>query len=526
MGSNGGDFLVFLESLLGLGGCYVAYRINNKDNITERKERKIIQNKWMKLMDAIGVKAENKIKQEYKILNIIPKSYGFDTIVSLPIGIDCNEFRKLIPSIQQVYMAEVIAESSKEKKNTVYMRVHEVTKPISEKDNIRFSWYKYFHNGNKFRNSFGETYTIESISSIKDLSKDDIGYKLSISIPSQLNYSDLDNASDDLSKVLSKCFITYNNESKKVDCSVITKPIDNNYKFIPIKKLKAWQLYIGMGYDYKPIILDYKVVPNCLIGGVVGSGKTVSLIMAFVNLCVTRDDFDLYVGMMSEKEDLRIFKNVKQCKSYCNSPTETIQLLESLNKEMKRRNQLFAKCKEYCSNIYKYNSIVEPKKRLKIIHFISDEIADFMEYSESQELLWNLIRKSRSAGIYITLATQRATIENMSPEIKAQLGNKICFNQSNTASASTILSAEGLAKRAVSLEKSREFIADYTGGVTIGKTLFLSESMMVDLLKDVQKPKEDSEIKKNKPKNNEKSQENIKKEDKNNVINFKNINQK
>ena len=246
--------------------------------------------------------------------------------------------------------------------------------------------------------------------------------------------------------------------------------------------------------------------------------------MAFVNLCVTRNDFDLYIGMMSEKEDLRILQNVKQCKRYCNSPAETIKLLEDLNKEMDRRNKLFAKCKEYCSNIYKYNSLVSNDKKLKIIHFISDEVADLMEYSESQDLLWNLIRKSRSAGIYITLASQRATINNMSPEIKAQLGNKICFNQSNSASALSILSGEGLAKRAVSLEKSREFIADYTGGISIGKTLYLSEDMMVDLLKDVQKP---VEIEEKQPKSSKKSNKPVKKEEKVaevRPISFKNIN--
>ena len=507
-----------------LGCCVGIYKLNNREAISEKKFFKNVEDSWNTLMDSIGSKAENKKQQRCKIMRVIKKSYGFDSIVSLPIGFSCKDFRTLIPLIQQLYMADVIAEPSKDKKNTIYMRVHESDKNISDKDKIRFEWYRYFHTGNKFRNAFGETYIIDSISPIKDLNKDEIGYKLSISIPSQLNYSDLDNAVDDLSKVLNKCFITYNNESKKAECDVITKAIDNNYKFTPIKKLKAWQLYVGIGYDYKPIILDYKVVPNCLIGGVVGSGKTVSLIMAFVNLCVTRNDFDLYIGMMSEKEDLRILQNVKQCKRYCNSPAETIKLLEDLNKEMDRRNKLFAKCKEYCSNIYKYNSLVSNDKKLKIIHFISDEVADLMEYSESQDLLWNLIRKSRSAGIYITLASQRATINNMSPEIKAQLGNKICFNQSNSASALSILSGEGLAKRAVSLEKSREFIADYTGGISIGKTLYLSEDMMVDLLKDVQKP---VEIEEKQPKSSKKSNKPVKKEEKAaevRPISFKNIN--
>ena len=107
-----------------------------------------------------------------------------------------------------------------------------------------------------------------------------------------------------------------------------------------------------------------------------------------------------------------------------------------------------------------------------------------MDCNETQELLWNLIRKSRSAGIYITLATQRASIANISPEIKAQLSNKICFSMTNSASALTVLSGEGLAARAIALEKTREFIADYNAGVSIGKTLYLTEEMMVELLKD------------------------------------------
>ena len=107
-----------------------------------------------------------------------------------------------------------------------------------------------------------------------------------------------------------------------------------------------------------------------------------------------------------------------------------------------------------------------------------------MDCNETQELLWNLIRKSRSAGIYITLATQRASIANISPEIKAQLSNKICFSMTNSASALTVLSGEGLAARAIALEKTREFIADYNAGVSVGKTLYLTEEMMVELLKD------------------------------------------
>ena len=62
--------------------------------------------------------------------------------------------------------------------------------------------------------------------------------------------------------------------------------------------------------------------------------------------------------------------------------------------------------------------------------------------------------------------------------------------------------------------------------MAIGKTLFLSENMMVDLLKNVQKPIK-SEDKQSE--NNKKLEESVEKEDKTQqgkVISFKNINTK
>ena len=119
-----------------------------------------------------------------------------------------------------------------------------------------------------------------------------------------------------------------------------------------------------------------------------------------------------------------------------------------------------------------------------MIHLIGDEIADFMASDAIQDLLWDIIRKSRSSGIYVTVATQRGSLANMSSEIKGQLVNKICFSQPNTASALTIMSGEDVAKRVMSLEKKRECLVDYGEGIKVAKTLYLDERMMEKLLKD------------------------------------------
>lgn len=246
-----------------------------------------------------------------------------------------------------------------------------------------------------------------------------------------------------------------------------------------------------MGYDWNPIILDYSLNANSLIGGIQGSGKTNSLISAFINLCnqcngyLYEDSFDLMVCNMGEKNDLRVFRDTKQCKYYANNEAEVVSMLRYLKKEMNRRNKLFAEQESFCFNVHQYNKLVKDKsKQLKVIHLIGDEIADFMASDAIQDLLWDIIRKSRSSGIYVTVATQRGSLANMSSEIKGQLVNKICFSQPNTASALTIMSGEDVAKRVMSLEKKRECLVDYGEGIKVAKTLYLDERMMEKLLKD------------------------------------------
>ena len=83
------------------------------------------------------------------------------------------------------------------------------------------------------------------------------------------------------------------------------------------------------------------------------------------------------------------------------------------------------------------------------------------------------------------MATQRGSLKNLDSEIKGQFGSQICFSQPNTASALTIMSGDDVAKRVMSLEKKRECLVDYTGGIKVAKTLYLDERMMEELLRPV-----------------------------------------
>lgn len=480
---------MILESLLCGTTGYALYRIFAYDKHEERRLKSKVKRNWKVLMDSMGSKAGNSIDQEYQILKIFSKHYGFDMILSIPFGKKFIDIVALIPLVEHCYKANVMASLS-EDRNTAYIRVHFLHYEISTKDRLRFNWFKTFYNIDGCMTKSGEILNMDKITEIKSHDGDLVGYKVISKIPLGLNYDKIKASYDTITKTMGKCFFNFNYKEMVLETSIIHKRIEDNVKFTPYRT-KPWELYVAMGYDWNPIILDYSLNANSLIGGIQGSGKTNSLISAFINLCnqcngyFYEDSFDLMVCNMGEKNDLRVFRDTKQCKYYANNEAEVVSMLRYLKKEMNRRNKLFAEQESFCFNVHQYNKLVKDKsKQLKVIHLIGDEIADFMASDAIQDLLWDIIRKSRSSGIYVTVATQRGSLANMSSEIKGQLVNKICFSQPNTASALTIMSGEDVAKRVMSLEKKRECLVDYGEGIKVAKTLYLDERMMEKLLKD------------------------------------------
>ena len=526
---------MLLESLLGLSGCYMAYRLNNKDDISKRKQKKSIENKWNKLMDAIGTKAENKIKQEYKILNVIPKYYGFDAIISLPYGLNCNDFRALLPSIQQVYKSNLIAEPSNDK-NSIYMRCYYVNSKLNIKDKIKLKWYTHM-SGSKYRNSLGETFSIKSIKELKSPDKEVIGYELDIKIPSQLSYDDLKSCEEDFQREFGRCLINFNKIDLKTTATIITNPIGDKEPFVPIKPKTPYDFYLAMNHSYKPIFTNLKDNPHMLVTGQSQTGKTISVLTGITNLAYfyNEDDFILYESMISSKQDLRIFKELRQCMYYASDVPNSVKLFKHVLNELNRRNKMFASSKEFCGNMYDWNKMY-PKKKLPIIILTIDEMTLYTPKKSDKgtiksqkekcvDILTQLIIEGASGGINVLFSLQRPDREAFPPMIKSQCGTRIGFYQGNTASSLVAMDDDSCSR----LPMKREAVVKYNKGTELVKTLYITHAMIIDLLKDKMIGTEhhlnlDNNgniiIKENKKDKKET------KENSENVINFKNINTK
>ena len=533
---------MFLESLLGLSGCYIAYRINNKDDIYKRKQRKIIENKWNKLMDAMGgTKIENKMKERFKLLKIIPKNYGFDAIVSLPYGLNCNDFRVLLPAIQQAYQSNSIAEPSNDK-NSIYMRCYDVNSKINTKDKIRLKWYTHM-SGSKYRNSLGETFTIKSIKELKSPKKETIGYELDIKIPSQLSYDDLKSCEEDFQREFGRCLINFDKIDLKTTATIITNPIGDKEPFVPIKPKTPYDFYLAMNHSYKPIFTNLKDNPHILVTGQSQTGKTISVLTGITNLAYfyNEDDFILYESMISSKQDLRIFKELRQCMYYASDIPNSVKLFRHVLNELNRRNKMFASSEKFCGNMYDWNKMY-PKKKLPIIILTIDEMTLYTpkksdkgsvksQKEECVDILTQLIIEGASGGINVLFSLQRPDREAFPPMIKSQCGTRIGFYQGNTASSLVAMDDDSCSR----LPMKREAVVKYNKGTELVKTLYITHAMIIDLLKDkmigtdhhLNLDGNGNIIKENKNSNDKKDNVKEEKKDKSeNVINFKNINTK
>jgi S-DNA-T family DNA segregation ATPase FtsK/SpoIIIE len=376
----------------------------------EYEIKKGIKNKWKILMERVnnvdvtkdpsktGSSDFNKKAHYYVVENIFIKHYGFDAIIVPPYGKSLNDFRKLLPAISIIYIAEVIAEYASTK-SSFYMRVHLKNLNINELDDMKFKWYGVFADSS-MRNINGHTFTLGKSEKIYHPTKKDeknnkvlIGYRFEINIPTGLSYDLLESNIVDLNRVFGICSLHFDDSKNKTTIEIMNVKVSDNEKYEPIK-VKPYELYVGMTHYYKAVKLNFKTSPNVLIGGSAGSGKTISMIMALLNLVLNNDEnlVNLYITMLSDKQDLRMFKNIKHCKYYAKDIKSALKELSYLSKEVSRRNKLFDSSDDSgtITNVYEYNEVNNTK--LPLLYFCIDEIASFAvngtEENKYEEYKW------------------------------------------------------------------------------------------------------------------------------------------
>lgn len=217
------------------------------------------------------------------------------------------------------------------------------------------------------------------------------------------------------------------------DNRIITLHAIKDYDFKQFKpcKLKPNEILIGE-FVGNYILVDLNKFPHVLIGGDSGTGKSRILFTILTNLTNNSNRVELHL-LQIRKNDLAIFKNCKQVKSFSQSLEQVLESLQLIDMELRKREQLLDIEKGYL-NIADYNRL--SGKTLKYIYVVIEEFsflnisrADSKEEkiikAECLKLIKSVVNVGRSSGVFLITSLQKPTNDSIPSDIKAQLTTRI-----------------------------------------------------------------------------------------------------
>ncbi len=235
--------------------------------------------------------------------------------------------------------------------------------------------------------------------------------------------------------------------------------------------------------DYAPIALgidslgellsiDLNDLPNLLVGGTTGSGKSV-LLHSFV-LSLIGSDALLYL-IDPKMVEFGVYSDFSSVKSIVNSAEDAGLLIEEVRLIMESRFSILHKAG--CRSVIEYNKRISSRSRMQPIVIIVDEWADIvLQDKEIQKTLCLVAQKGRAAGVSIILATQRPSCRVISGLIKSNFSGRIALKVASAVDSRVILDRGGAEK-----------ITDVGTGLYLDGTLSKPKLFRAPFVKDVQR---------------------------------------
>lgn len=197
---------------------------------------------------------------------------------------------------------------------------------------------------------------------------------------------------------------------------------------------------IGETYEGEPLWVDMAEHPHTLIAGETGSGKSVCLHLMIAN-AAKRNDVSLYL-VDPKRVEFNRYSDSKYdglVNHIAHDYSDTIACLKQMVTIMEGRYDVMSKLG--------ISSIRSRPSLFKKIVVIIDEAADLMiqdkKSKEFETLLVQLAQKSRAAGIYLILATQRPSVDVVTGLIKANFPARIAFKVASKVNSRVVIDANG-----------------------------------------------------------------------------------
>lgn len=251
---------------------------------------------------------------------------------------------------------------------------------------------------------------------------------------------------------------------------------------------------LGIDSNGNDVWINWKDASGMVVGGVIGSGKTASMLPVFAGM---ENNAELYIFDGKMQRDLDALKRI--AKVYDNSgavdaPLQTLEMLEQLR--VLRGDAIFKKWG--AANFWHLNREQRRAANMKPIFVLMDEAQVWLKLSTNKEraaiqariveLVFELLTKGRSAGIVVILTTQRPSAEVISTDIRDNVKLKVSFKVTTPIMAEMILGSQPkglLDPSAIPVKAQGRFVMDTDGaGMVLGQAGYISPDDLAARLKD------------------------------------------
>ena len=201
-------------------------------------------------------------------------------------------------------------------------------------------------------------------------------------------------------------------------------------------------IVLGIRSNGDSLIRDISKMPNLLVAGTTGSGKSVllhSIVMSA--LCGGATAYISDPKMV----DFDRYKDVSRVKKVVNSYDETLETIQELTTIMNSRFSFLKKrgVRSACELFLSRGS----RDVMPPIVFVIDEWADLvLQDKDIQKNLCILAQKGRAAGISVVLSTQRPSSSVISGLIKANFPGRVALRVASLVDSRVILDQSGAEK--------------------------------------------------------------------------------
>jgi len=211
--------------------------------------------------------------------------------------------------------------------------------------------------------------------------------------------------------------------------------LDNNPEFLcPIS--------FGVDEFGSEMIHDLNQMPNLLVAGTTGSGKSMFLHSIF--LSVAANNADIYL-IDPKGVEFDQYRELSCISAFASDLLGAKKILSNLYTRMENIFSILQKVG--ARNLAEYNNLVREKIKPSVL--IIDEWADLVLQDKSiQNDLCLIAQKGRAAGVSIVLATQRPSASIISGPIKANFPARVAMRVASLVDSRVILDSSGAEKLA------------------------------------------------------------------------------